>query len=46
MSPYEFCPRCDHECYDHGVYCMNCGLDLDKVAHGRPRTKEELVDLP
>ena len=46
MNEYEFCPRCGHEVYGHGVYCPVCGLDLDMVARKPPMTDEELQDLP
>lgn len=46
MNVYEFCPRCGQECYDAGVYCTMCGLDLDRVARGPPKTLKELEEMP
>ena len=46
MNPYEFCPRCGHECYDSGVFCQICGLDLDRLAQGPPKTEKEIEEMP
>lgn len=42
---YEFFPRCRSECYDHGVYCSVCGLDLDRLVQGPPKTEQEIQEI-
>jgi predicted amidophosphoribosyltransferase len=45
MALYEFCPRCGMETYDAGFYCPDCGLNLDRVARGPPKTQDELEEM-